>query len=398
MFKRNNEVVYGNEEVRPFVLNRYRKLRTNGFTEEEIANCIVLNSAERKVLEKEFGVFDKTKSDILNALDTFDINEVPVKVDEKPTDKEEEVNVYVPDKKKSPFDEAMAKLEQLEKVVCKYIKTTEPEAKETKKETKPEAKQTKPEAKETKKEDSKPQVKPVEETKKEDSKPEVKPVEETKKEDSKPEVKPNVVSNFNANDIIKKQLEKAKETKPEVKPNVVSNFNASDIIKKQLEKAKKETDKPVEETKKENSKPKAKQAKKETAKPEAKETKKETAKPEAKETKKEDSKPEYKNENIDGVDYVYLPLSNDEMYNLVEDIKENYEHQYNVTLNRDKLEKYIVNILADTHILDESNTYLELFNSTLAKMDELIDSNTVEIGNAAEEDELLKNLNSIFEA
>ena len=94
---------------------------------------------------------------------------------------------------------------------------------------------------------------------------------------------------------------------------------------------------------------------------------------------------------------MYLPINNDEMRNLVEDIKETYEDQYDVNLNRDKLEKYIVNILADTHILDESDTYLQLFNSTLAKMDELIDSNTVEIGNAAEEDELLKNLNSIFE-
>ena len=85
------------------------------------------------------------------------------------------------------------------------------------------------------------------------------------------------------------------------------------------------------------------------------------------------------------------------MQNLVEDIKENYEDLYDVTLNADKLEKCIVNILADTHILDDANTYLELFNATLSKMDELIDSNTVELGNATEEDELLKNLNSIFE-
>ena len=379
MFKRNNKVVYGSEEVRPFVLNRYRKLRTNGFSEEEIANCIVLNAAERKVLEKEFDVFDKTKSDILKALDvTF--GEVPVEVDA--SDKEEEVNVYVPDKKKSPFDEAMAKLEQLEKVVCKYIKTTEPEAKETKKETKPEAKQTKPEAKEAKKETAKPEAK------------------ETKKE-TKPQAKPEVVSNFNAADVIKQQLEKAKkETKPQAKPEVVSNFNAADIIKQQLEKAK-QTKPETKEAKKETAKPEAKETKPETketkkeTKPEAKETKKET-KPEAKETKKE-TKPEYKNENIDGVDYVYLPIGEDEMQNLVEDIKENYEDLYDVTLNADKLEKCIVNILADTHILDDANTYLELFNATLSKMDELIDSNTVELGNATEEDELLKNLNSIFE-
>ena len=111
-----------------------------------------------------------------------------------------------------------------------------------------------------------------------------------------------------------------------------------------------------------------------------------------------DDKPNYKTEKIDDEEYVYLPIQQDEMYRLVSDVKKKYDAEFNKSINRNRLQRTIVGILADTGILEKAKTYNQLYNLTIKEMNNLIDTNTVELANNDKsDDELLNHLNSIFE-
>ena len=111
-----------------------------------------------------------------------------------------------------------------------------------------------------------------------------------------------------------------------------------------------------------------------------------------------DDKPNYKTEKIDDEEYVYLPIQQDEMYRLVSDVKKKYDAEFNKSINRNRLQRTIVGILADTGILEKAKTYNQLYKLTIKEMNNLIDTNTVELANNDKsDDELLNHLNSIFE-
>lgn len=65
-----------NNEIRPFIINQYRRLKLAGFTEEEIKNCVILNDKEREEMDKEFNLLDSTKADISKSIADLYIDEL----------------------------------------------------------------------------------------------------------------------------------------------------------------------------------------------------------------------------------------------------------------------------------------------------------------------------------
>lgn len=65
-----------NNEIRPFIINQYRRLKLAGFTEEEIKNCVILNDKEREEMDKEFNLLDSTKADIFKSIADLYIDEL----------------------------------------------------------------------------------------------------------------------------------------------------------------------------------------------------------------------------------------------------------------------------------------------------------------------------------
>ena len=72
----SKEEAVSNDEIRPFIINQYRRLKLAGFNEEEIKNCVILNDKEREAMNKEFNLLDSTKSDITNSIADLAMNEL----------------------------------------------------------------------------------------------------------------------------------------------------------------------------------------------------------------------------------------------------------------------------------------------------------------------------------
>lgn len=64
-------------QIRPWVINQYTSLKNQGFTEEEISDCVILNDAERKEIDNMYGL----KDSIENLIDkiTPDLKEETIK-------------------------------------------------------------------------------------------------------------------------------------------------------------------------------------------------------------------------------------------------------------------------------------------------------------------------------
>lgn len=117
-----------NNEIRPFIINQYRRLKLAGFTEEEIKNCVILNDKEREEMDKEFNLLDSTKADIsksiadlyIDELDNDDTNnntkEETVEVEEVKEVKDNKVVLTKEEKEKAtdilPVDEKETKAEE----------------------------------------------------------------------------------------------------------------------------------------------------------------------------------------------------------------------------------------------------------------------------------------------
>lgn len=91
----SKEEAVSNDEIRPFIINQYRRLKLAGFNEEEIRNCVILNDKEREAMNKEFNLLDSTKSDIANsiadlaAMDELDNNDTDNNTEEEIVEVEE---------------------------------------------------------------------------------------------------------------------------------------------------------------------------------------------------------------------------------------------------------------------------------------------------------------------
>lgn len=117
-----------NNEIRPFIINQYRRLKLAGFTEEEIKNCVILNDKEREEMDKEFNLLDSTKADIsksiadlyIDELDNDDTNnntkEETVEVEEVKEVKDNKVVLTKEEKEKAtdilPVDEKETKAKE----------------------------------------------------------------------------------------------------------------------------------------------------------------------------------------------------------------------------------------------------------------------------------------------
>ena len=62
-------------QIRPWVINRYTSLKNQGFTEEEISDCVILNDAERKEMDIMYGLKDSVENLIDKMVGTSDLKE-----------------------------------------------------------------------------------------------------------------------------------------------------------------------------------------------------------------------------------------------------------------------------------------------------------------------------------
>ena len=84
-------------QIRPWVINRYTSLKNQGFTEEEISDCVILNDAERKEMDIMYGLKDSVENLIDKMVGTSDLKEEPVKESVKESVKEAKENNEVVD-------------------------------------------------------------------------------------------------------------------------------------------------------------------------------------------------------------------------------------------------------------------------------------------------------------
>ena len=66
-------------QIRPWVINQYTSLKNQGFTEEEISDCVILNDAERKEMDKMYKLKDNIENLIDKMVGTFDLKEETIK-------------------------------------------------------------------------------------------------------------------------------------------------------------------------------------------------------------------------------------------------------------------------------------------------------------------------------
>ena len=66
-------------QIRPWVINRYTSLKNQGFTEEEISDCVILNDAERKEMDIMYGLKDSVENLIDKMVGTSDLKEETIK-------------------------------------------------------------------------------------------------------------------------------------------------------------------------------------------------------------------------------------------------------------------------------------------------------------------------------
>lgn len=327
-----------NDEIRTFVINQYRRLKLAGFSEEEIANCVILNDKEREAMNKEFNLLDSTKSDITKSIADLYIDELDNDDTDNNTEKET-VEVEVEEVKEEKDNKVVLTKEEKEKAKDILPVSDEEE---------------KAEAKDNSSDNEKEEVK-NESEEKEEAKAEEISSDNNEKEEVKDLTDEEIIDK-----AIKEQLE------------VISSEEEKAKMEKILRKSFKENKELVEIYRN-----------------------KYNATSKFNNTVEKISNSNDNKESEDEGDYVYLNIAPEELEDLVNDIKNDYDNDYGVKTNKKELRSIIIDILDKNENLLKATTYGELYSRTKDILDDMIDSSTVEIGND-NQDELLKDLNSIF--
>lgn len=325
-----------NDEIRPFVINQYRRLKLAGFSEEEIANCVILNDKEREAMNKEFNLLDSTKADISKSIADLYIDELDN--DNNDNNTEEEI-VEVEEVKEEKDNKVVLTKEEKEK--AKDISPVSDE-------------EEKAEAKDNSSDNEKEEVKNESEEKEEAKAEEISSDNNEKEE----------VKDLTDEEIIEKAIKEQLE--------VISSEEEKAKMEKILRKSFKENKELVEIYRN-----------------------KYNATSKFNNTVEKMSNSNDNKESEDEGDYVYLNIAPEELEDLVNDIKNDYDNDYGVKTNKKELRSIIIDILDKNENLLKATTYGELYSRTKDILDDMIDSSTVEIGND-NQDELLKDLNSIF--
>lgn len=77
-FRKSREYIK-ETQIRPWVINQYTSLKNQGFTEEEISDCVILNDAERKEMDNMYKLKDSVENLIDKMVGTFDLKEETIK-------------------------------------------------------------------------------------------------------------------------------------------------------------------------------------------------------------------------------------------------------------------------------------------------------------------------------
>lgn len=325
-----------NDEIRTFVINQYRRLKLAGFSEEEIANCVILNDKEREEMNKEFNLLDSTKSDITKSIADLYIDELDNDTTDNNT--EEEI-VEVEEVKEEKDNKVVLTKEEKEKAEDILPVSDEEE---------------KAEAKDNSSDNEKEEVKNESEEKEEAKAEEISSDNNEKEE----------VKDLTDEEIIEKAIKEQLE--------VISTKEEKAKMEKILRKSFKENKELVEIYRN-----------------------KYNATSKFNNTVEKIYNSNDNKESEDEGDYVYLNIAPEELEDLVNDIKNDYDNDYGVKTNKKELRSIIIDILDKNENLLKATTYGELYSRTKDILDDMIDSSTVEIGND-NQDELLKDLNSIF--
>ena len=327
-----------NNEIRPFIINQYRRLKLAGFTEEEIKNCVILNDKEREEMDKEFNLLDSTKADIAKSIADLYIDELD---NDDTNNNTKEETVEVEEVKEEKDNKVVLTKEEKEKATD-ILPVDEEETKAT-------------------------DILPVdeEETKVKESVSVNNEKEEVKSEEVKNESEEKVeVKDLTDEEIIDKAINEQLE--------VISSEEEKAKMEKILRKSFKENKELVEIYRN-----------------------KYTATSKFNNTVDKISNSNDNEESEDEGDYVYLNIAPEELEDLVNDIKNDYDNDYGVKTNKKELRSLIIDILDKNENILKATTYGELYNRTKDILDDMIDSSTVEIGND-NQDELLRDLNAIF--
>ena len=328
-----------NDEIRTFVINQYRRLKLAGFTEEEIANCVILNDKEREAMDKEFNLLDSTKADIAKSIADLYIDEL----DNDDTDNNtKEETVEVEEVKEEKDDKVVLTKEEKEKATD-ILPVDEEETK----------------AKENVSVNDEKEAKAKESASVNNEKEEVKSEEAKDESEEKVEVK-----DLTDEEIIDKAINEQLE--------VISSEEEKAKMEKILRKSLKENKELVEIYRN-----------------------KYAATSKFNNTVDKISNSNDNEESEDEGEYVYLNIAPDELDDLVNDIKNDYDNDYGVKTNKKELRSIIIDILDKNENILKATTYGELYSRTKDILDDMIDSSTVEIGND-NQDELLRDLNAIF--
>ena len=313
----SKEEAVSNDEIRPFIINQYRRLKLAGFNEEEIKNCVILNDKEREAMNKEFNLLDSTKSDITNSIADLAMNEL----DNDDTDNNTEEEIVEVEEVKEEKDNKVV-LTKEEKAEAKDILPVSDEEEE------------KAEAKDISSDNEKEEIKNESKEKSEEVKNE---------SEVKAEVK-DLTDEEIINKAIKEQLE------------VITSDEERAEMEKILRKSFKENKELVEIYRN-----------------------KYNATSKFNNTVENISNSNDNEESED--DYVYLNIAPEELEDLINDIKNDYDNDYGVNTNTQELRSIIIDILDKNENILKATTYGELYNKTKDILDNMIDSSTVEIGN-----------------
>ncbi len=328
-----------NNEIRPFIINQYRRLKLAGFTEEEIKNCVILNDKEREEMDKEFNLLDSTKADIAKSIADLYIYELD---NDDTNNNTKEETVEVEEVKEEKDNKVVLTKEEKEKATD-ILPVDEEETK----------------AKESVSVNDEKETKAKESVSVNNEKEEVKSEEVKNESEEKVEVK-----DLTDEEIIDKAINEQLE--------VISSEEEKAKMEKILRKSFKENKELVEIYRN-----------------------KYTATSKFNNTVDKISNSNDNEESEDEGEYVYLNIAPDELDDLVNDIKNDYDNDYGVKTNKKELRSIIIDILDKNENILKATTYGELYSRTKDILDDMIDSSTVEIGND-NQDELLRDLNAIF--
>lgn len=328
-----------NNEIRPFIIKQYRRLKLAGFTEEEIKNCVILNDKEREEMDKEFNLLDSTKADISKSIADLYIDELD---NDDTNNNTKEETVEVEEVKEVKDNKVVLTKEEKEKATD-ILPVDE-------KETKAEEKVSVNDEKETKAKESvsvnneKEEVKSEEVKNESEEKVEVKDLTDEEIIDKAINEQLKVISSEEEKAEMEKILIKSFKENKELVDVYRNKYNATSKFNNTVENISNSND---------------------------------------------------NEESEDEGDYVYLNIAPEELEDLVNDIKNDYDNDYGVKTNKKELRSLIIDILDKNENILKATTYGELYSRTKDILDDMIDSSTVEIGND-NQDELLKDLNAIF--